>query len=59
MVMVLVEEMQEMEQDRVVQMVLVEEALGIQANMYPKHVTTTLVLMEHLEELDVLVVHIV
>lgn len=48
-----------MEQDRVVQMVLVEEALGIQANMYQKHVTTTLVLMEHLEELDVLVVHIV
>ena len=38
---------------------VVEEALGIQANTYLKHVTTTLALMEHLEELDVLVVHIV
>ena len=57
--MVLVEEMQEVDQDRVDHMVLVEEALGIQANTYLKHVTTTLALMEHLEELDVLVVHIV
>ena len=59
MVMVLVEWMQEMDQDRVVQVVLVEEALGIQANTYLKHVTNTLVLMEHLEEVDVLVAHIV
>ena len=57
--MVLVEEMQEMDQDRVVHMVLVEEALGIQANTYLKHVTTTIALMELLEELDVLVAHIV
>ena len=40
-------------------MVLVEEALGIQANTYLKHVTTTIALMELLEELDVLVAHIV
>ena len=48
-----------MDQDRVVHMVLVEEALGIQANTYLKPVTTTIALMELLEELDVLVAHIV